>query len=1696
MTIHNLTGSDFLLNSKKKTSTKLQKTLEKLSSGYQINRAADDAARLSISEKARAVIAGLEQGTKNINDGVSYLHTQDGAAQEMHNILGRLKQLAVQSANGTYDTVDRETIDCEYQHLIDEIGYITDTADFNGVPLFEKHMEAYGMCEGVAVHNSPIEINETNTPIIVGYSVDGVPKEYKINIPYGTYDPEELADIIDTDLYKNAPNLIIGFSEEKQFTMQVEPGKLNYIGGPGASLFFDVNIGSSDGYLLGVTVFQSEKAKLQVYSGENDVMSFRLGNDDTLYSVTLDPGKYTRSELIDHINDKFAAAGIPGNVRAVPETNKDGGMIIGLASSDSITGLSGNFIKMDKKSSPIYDIANYGYINNTRSVLTGKRIIGADMQILRGRNEYFTLDLKWYGNDGSAESRRITVDLLDSGENERTYATPLDLIARINEQIGDDLPFTASISNSGTIVIRSDQYGSKCSVDLVESAAPSPYMVYDLFDSGSLRKLSPSQMTSQFTPASLTSKKTLDTSIVIPADENELSFTVQTDSGTKTLNLSVAAGTYTASTLQDALNNGIASGYPDLDGKIKFTVGKNINLSAVKFDGADIKSITASSSASAYNRLIAGVYYTDSYTIKQGSEETYSSSSGTMPSGKPAVASEAGSSVNVVNYVDQTSKTSQRQENYIIYNKVNPTVKNGYEVEIESGESFVGDEQVEKFPAAMTLPNVMTQFTADGVSLRDINLSLSITDDKGNSSFNILVPKGSTKEQALAAIKNGLGSAGSATLNGNNLVITTASKGDGVQIACGNCTMTYSAYKNSLANRADAVVDAEHNRVYVPSSLTIPNAASQMPYTVDASNDRLIFKAGATDYDLTLTHKTYSSAAEFAAELNAKIAEADGGTAKTTVTIASSGKALVFRGPATEPGTVSINSSSSCDIYKTKIVTATAGNPNYNPATGKIENPAKLVAAGFDSHFPMTVTSANNTITFKYTSPDSGTRDISIVIPDGTYNTPASAASAISGVIAADPTLSGIISASYVSSGTDKGLVFKTVKGGDGYSLSNLGGTAKLNEYIRKASVGSGGTVDSAANKVVYPASASNSYFSSLFSGSGLEITSSNKHFAITVNGTTVGFDLNVGKYSGTSGMNDILSQLQNGLSGSGLTASVSGSTLNIVTDGKGSSQSISMNGSNTSPVFKRPMSIDKESTVARVDRRCSITGQNKITSIELHDYDNKMSFEYAVEAGGNLVSGTADITIPEGTYTADTLAAALQSAIDAKLGPDQLDVTVSNGYISIVGSGPSDTRSIRNFEGRLFDKVFQNASYSSVSVHTETKGTSMGSSVSYIIGRNTLEPENEDELESQKNVTIYTGLNDQVVFDLHYGGETHKVEFEIPAGNYTRSELANAIERAGRSTMSNMTDHSGKKFPADFFNASIGLSELGVPENNTGISSSDKLVLWCKLPDDGRNGTVTAIIDGVRGNSAYRIFYEATRSPQPTIFLGKPDLTDGIVISSDNDTLGFDLDGVPCSIKIPHGTYGTASLAAVLNKNLENMGSIVRVGEREGHLMFYTTKNGNYVFGKFTGNAADDLIYGITGRESDTAIGIHAGRRTDNYIMFEKARIDEHLMRINTTGITTAERALKAVDRLDVANSKLSLVRALTGANENRSLHALNNNTNYIENLTASESRMRDADMAAQYADYTRQQILTQAQQSVFGQMQNYHRSVLNIFA
>jgi flagellin len=112
-------------------------SMEKLSSGYRINRAADDAAGLSISENMRKQIRGLSRGVENTEDGVSLCQVADGALSEMTDMIQRLNELSIQAANGTNSTSDRRAIQDEIDQITDDVDRISESTTFNGQKIFD-----------------------------------------------------------------------------------------------------------------------------------------------------------------------------------------------------------------------------------------------------------------------------------------------------------------------------------------------------------------------------------------------------------------------------------------------------------------------------------------------------------------------------------------------------------------------------------------------------------------------------------------------------------------------------------------------------------------------------------------------------------------------------------------------------------------------------------------------------------------------------------------------------------------------------------------------------------------------------------------------------------------------------------------------------------------------------------------------------------------------------------------------------------------------------------------------------------------------------------------------------------------------------------------------------------------------------------------------------------------------------------------------------------------------------------------------------------------------------------------------------------------------------------------------------------------------------------------------------------------------
>ncbi len=170
----------------------VSKNLEKLSSGYRINRAGDDAAGLAISEKMRAQITGLETAQKNANDGISLIQTAEGALTEVHSMLNRMVELANQSANGTYQNeVDRTNLQSEMKALKDEIDRIADATNFNGINLLDgslggtsgKALEISGTKGGLTITGTPAQATAATMEIdLTGFTGVENGKTYNLEI--------------------------------------------------------------------------------------------------------------------------------------------------------------------------------------------------------------------------------------------------------------------------------------------------------------------------------------------------------------------------------------------------------------------------------------------------------------------------------------------------------------------------------------------------------------------------------------------------------------------------------------------------------------------------------------------------------------------------------------------------------------------------------------------------------------------------------------------------------------------------------------------------------------------------------------------------------------------------------------------------------------------------------------------------------------------------------------------------------------------------------------------------------------------------------------------------------------------------------------------------------------------------------------------------------------------------------------------------------------------------------------------------------------------------------------------------------------------------------------------------------------------------------------------------------------------------
>ncbi|AYE36041.1 flagellin [Borrelia turcica IST7] len=178
----------------------LSKTQEKLSSGYRINRASDDAAGMGVAGKINAQIRGLSQASRNTSKAINFIQTTEGNLNEVEKVLVRMKELAVQSGNGTYSDADRGSIQIEIEQLTDEINRIADQSQYNQMHMLSNKSAAQNVKTAEELGMQPAKIN---TPA----SLSGAQASWTLRVHVGANQDEAIA----VNIYAaNVPNLFAG----------------------------------------------------------------------------------------------------------------------------------------------------------------------------------------------------------------------------------------------------------------------------------------------------------------------------------------------------------------------------------------------------------------------------------------------------------------------------------------------------------------------------------------------------------------------------------------------------------------------------------------------------------------------------------------------------------------------------------------------------------------------------------------------------------------------------------------------------------------------------------------------------------------------------------------------------------------------------------------------------------------------------------------------------------------------------------------------------------------------------------------------------------------------------------------------------------------------------------------------------------------------------------------------------------------------------------------------------------------------------------------------------------------------------------------------------------------------------------------------------------------------------------------------
>lgn len=1692
-----------------KTSTdKKAKTAEKLSSGYRINRAADDAAGLSISEKMRWMVRGLNKGTENAQDGVSWVQIGDGSLEEAHAILHRMTELAIKASNETNSDGDRALMQVEFDQLQKELDRLTDNTYFNEQHIFQEHEIPYYQIEGSAQwpQAMPHTVRAGENDLVITYRQRETdqPKTASITVPPGNYTTRELMDEIDSALGEAGilkEGLVFEYTQLGYCNLNLEGGeKIDEVSGGLSYLLFD-NYGGGDlGALIGTTVFEDDDmSTIVVQDGTNDYLNFKVISADDSEPpkdivIDLDSGNYTKKQLIEILNKKLQDAG----TNVVAEKYGTG---IKMSSPDYIISeFKGNMFEIDGAlyTSVFYDNIQHADITYTSAELKGGYVLldpGYNPGINGNDPENEVFHFEKGVNDllvlAPNEGKEITIDL--SGMDGRTMA---ETCAYLNQEFAKkDVKLTAQAIPSPTTTAVTDIYGNRKYVRYMRMEITS--QEEGLQSKVGINKTKSTAYATLFTAqnktvyhndavfggndtvvdgnAYLEGLRGLNGGLEIKAGVND-SFRIQVSSDPAvTITLGAKKYANAAELVSEIKNRLKDAGYGDDVISVTTSASGQIRMQGVHTDITGIR-VSGVPGNEGYRDIFQGEKILPKFASQSGT-----AASVTLP--EKAVVHADGSV-----YIDPA------------YGNLMVLVDGGYWHQANVGGNWT--------------------------SLQDLadHITAQMKPTEQNNTFSSISERGTSQTTTVPA---------PGTIKGST--VSNASP---------------SSYDKQGTTIVDGIGEGGTGKLKENKGATVITKALPATIEITERNKDFSFRlnSGAwitMDLSKELGKTTFSSQADFQAALqkaiNSKLnkqPEELGG-----VKVSLNNGRLEFTAGIKKPDG---NNELGINTHLTMNVTQKGGfiydlHATYYAGTATLSGRASGSVKGVNANFS---TKGSTTLKVTLGKPGAAPENINLTL-NGSY-TRESLKTELNNQ------LSGKAVVSYDSLGR---LVFTTVGKGDDYTIA-VDQTSPAIDYLFGYQQDDGSY--SLNDKRAAEAAITRTVQSNVRIEAGDE-----QNFTIKVDGAEYTAKLNAATYNTPQDIAneikkqvnaaahaknnnnvDVLSEVS--IKNGGLyfkTASKEGTNSRIELSYNANSSMKKIFG--TSPVAGVTASFgpDGQLTLTRVQGQAPAAGSIYVTSnlvnssgqstsyrggsfiypdkewtdpapydgyhsvmhsyldgvdltfneddkIDINEWNNYLSFYYTERYGeaGNIPQQIQVTLSPkEGGYSMEELKNLLQSSIDRQTNNQRrLEVTVNEKGVRIeaVNAGmryriytKGDAAAYRP-KGSFYEKVLCSGKSikQPVPVASDKDGQQLGDEV-FAVGRQDVK---------NKTVRIQKDGNDSLSLEFTVPDRTDPVKLEmvLAPGYYDGSALVKQIQEK----LDGALEKAG--LPRGLIEAGIGTVQTNVhgaiDDRALAFKLSDKVA----APSRGRYG-----IEAIGGTAAFSVFYQTEGDIARAYIKGGKDISRGVEIKEGATDFSVDVDGVTYKMDLTPGHYTAAALAAHIDDLLKAQNCPLHAVEDGGVLKLMHTKYGKHRITNLTGAVKNQLFFTEKGeKQGGGPVTLRLSSVSGDRVGIDKPWMGTVSLGVNTILISKTKYAQKAIGRLKEAVTKVSDVRSYFGSTQNRLESTIRNNENKAENTAAAESRIRDADVSKEVVENTIHNILEQAGTSVMSQAKQNARLALQL--